>query len=212
MGLAWQESLFDDRDAVPPGEPPSGTLEVRGVRRLVLDERSWVDVGRGWYPAHGHLFDLLLDVAPWQQRERHMYDQKVLEPRLVAGWSGPELAGLPEPLEEIRGAVGRYYGADFDSVLVNLYRDGRDGVAWHGDTVRHRLDEAVVVTVALGERRRFLLRPGTSGPPVHTLSSGQGDLVVMGGRCQHEWQHTVPKSVRAGARMSITMRHSQPLR
>ncbi|MDQ1625520.1 MAG: hypothetical protein QOJ49_1018, partial [Actinomycetota bacterium] len=63
----------------------------------------------------------------------------------------------------------------------------------------------------LGERRRFLLRPGESGPAVHTLHSGQGDLVVMGGRTQHEWQHTVPKSSRAGARMSVTMRHSARL-
>ena len=96
-------------------------------------------------------------------------------------------------------------------MLVNLYRDGRDGVAWHGDTVRKTLPEAVVVTVGLGERRRFLLRPGTSGPPAVRLETGQGDLVVMGGRTQHEWQHTVPKAAKAGARMSITMRHSRPL-
>jgi alkylated DNA repair dioxygenase AlkB len=181
------------------------------VRRLVLDERSWVDVARGWYPDHAGLFDLLLRTAPWRQRERPMYDRQVLEPRLVAAWSGPDLVRLPPPLEEVRRAVAARYAADLDSVLVNLYRDGRDGVAWHGDTVRHRLDETVVVTVALGERRRFLLRPGTAGPPAHVLTSGEGDLVVMGGRCQHEWQHTVPKAARAGARMSVTMRHSRPL-
>src|SRR6185436_892514 len=137
---------------------------------------------------------------PWQQRERCMYDKKVLEPRLVAAWSGDDLARLPAQLQEIRAAVSDRYRVDFDSVLVNLYRDGRDGVAWHGDTVRKRLPEAVVVTVGLGERRRFLLRPGDSGPPALELTSGQGDLVVMGGRTQHEWQHTVPKSARAGAR------------
>jgi alkylated DNA repair dioxygenase AlkB len=209
MSLSWQQSLFDPVAATPA---PLGELAVQGVRRLPLDERSWVDVARGWYPDHAGLFATLLDVAPWQQRARHLYDHRVLEPRLVAGWSGDALAALPAPLAEIRAAVSRHYTADFDSVLVNLYRDGRDGVAWHGDTVRHRLDEAVVVTVALGERRRFLLRPGTSGPAAHTLLSGEGDLVVMGGRCQHEWQHTVPKAVRAGARMSITLRHSLPLR
>jgi alkylated DNA repair dioxygenase AlkB len=100
---------------------------------------------------------------------------------------------------------------DFDSVLVNFYRDGRDGVAWHGDTVRRRLPEAVVVTVGLGERRRFLLLPGDRGPAAVTLLSGEGDLVVMGGRCQTDWQHTVPKEAHAGARMSVTLRHSQPL-
>jgi alkylated DNA repair dioxygenase AlkB len=242
VSLSWQESLFDDpvpgtrtpreprsgtsgeprppSDAGRTGDPvpavptaaSSGQLTVHGVHRLELDERSWVDVSRGWYPDHAGLFSALLDAAPWQQRQRHMYEQRVLEPRLVASWAGDTLADLPRPLREIRTAVSRHYAADFDSVLVNLYRDGRDGVAWHGDTVRHRLDEAVVVTVALGERRRFLLRPGISGPPAHTLLSGEGDLVVMGGRCQHEWQHTVPKAARAGARMSITLRHSLPLR
>ena len=62
------------------------------------------------------------------------------------------LRRLPAQLQEVRAAVSERYQVDFDSVLVNLYRDGRDGVAWHGDTVRKRLPEAVVVTVGLGER------------------------------------------------------------
>ena len=193
-----------------PDDGPAG-LDLAGVTRLRLDGRSWLDVGRGAYRGHAALFDLLLDVAPWRQRERQMYDREVLEPRLVAGWSGDDLAALPEPVETARAALSGRYGVEFDSVLVNLYRDGRDGVAWHGDTVRKRLDACVVVTLALGERRPFLLRRGDAGPAVHRLTSGQGDLVVMGGRCQHEWQHTVPKAARAGARMSVTMRHSRPL-
>jgi hypothetical protein len=40
---------------------------------------------------------------------------------------------------------------------------------------------------------------------------GEGDLVVMGGRTQHEWHHTVPRDKRvSGARMSVTFRHSRP--
>ncbi|MDQ1641880.1 MAG: hypothetical protein QOJ90_1231 [Actinomycetota bacterium] len=202
MALAWQDTLF--------GEEPT-RLSFDRVQRLQLDERCWLDLVGSWLPGHAELFELLQDTAPWQQRERRMYDKNVLEPRLVAAWSGETLAELPAQLQEVRAAVSDRYRVDFDSVLVNLYRDGRDGVAWHGDTVRKRLPEAVVVTVGLGERRRFLLRPGESGPAVHTLHSGHGDLVVMGGRTQHEWQHTVPKSGRAGARMSVTMRHSARL-
>lgn len=210
MSLSWQEGLFAEDLGAGPAAPGDG-LDLTGLRRVDLDARSWLDVARGAYRGHGGLFDLLLRTAPWQQRERRMYDRDVLEPRLVAAWSGADLAALPAPVEAARAALSARYGVDLDSVLVNLYRDGRDGVAWHGDTVRTRLDRAVVVTLALGERRPFLLRPGDDGPPVHRLTSGQGDLVVMGGRCQHEWQHTVPKSARAGARMSVTMRHSRPL-
>lgn len=202
MTLAWQDSLFGEERAA---------LSFDGVRRIELDERSWLDLGPSWLPGHAELFAELHANALWQQRERRVYDKHVLEPRLVAAWSGVELAALPQRLQEIRTAVSQRYGVDFDSVLVNLYRDGRDGVAWHGDTVRKRLPEAVVVTVGLGERRKFLLRPGAAGPATYTLETGEGDLVVMGGRCQHEWQHTVPKAVRAGARMSVTMRHSAPL-
>ena len=202
MALAWQASLF--------GEEPAD-LDFGRVRRVRLDDRSWLDVVRGWLPRHAELFDELHSTAPWRQRERRMYDRDVPEPRLVAAWGPDDLAALPGRLEEVRQAVTARYGVDFDSVLVNLYRDGRDGVAWHGDTVRKRLPETVVVTVGLGERRRFLLRRGTSGPAALTLESGEGDLIVMGGRCQHDWQHTVPKAARAGARMSVTLRHSAPL-
>ena len=200
--VAWQDSLFAE-------EPPCLTFDR--VTRIRLDERSWLDVVPSWLPGHAALFDLLNAHAPWQRRERWMYDRTVLEPRLVASWSGAELRDLPAELREVRAAVSERYAVDFDSVLVNFYRDGRDGVAWHGDSVRKRLDEAVVVTVGLGERRRFLLRPGTAGPATVRLESGEGDLIVMGGRAQHEWQHTVPKATRAGARMSVTLRHSAPL-
>jgi alkylated DNA repair dioxygenase AlkB len=139
-----------------------------------------------------------------------MYERKVLEPRMVAGWSPAALGDLPDSLAEMRQAVSEHYRVEFDSVHVNLYRDGRDGVAWHGDNNRKTLTNPLVVTVSLGERRRFLLRPGTSGSPARSFRPGGGDLLVMGGACQHEWQHTVPKEPRgAGARMSVTMRHSR---
>lgn len=214
MGVAWQDSLFAPEGEAGVGAAGSGggaALSFDGVRRQHLDERCWLDYGPHWLPDQAALLDLLLAEAPWQQRTRWMYEGPVLEPRMVASWAGDGLAALPDRLEEIRSAMSNRYRVVFDSVLVNLYRDGRDGVAWHGDTVRHQLPAAVVVTVALGERRRFLLRPGTSGPATRVLHTGEGDLLVMGGRTQHEWQHTVPKAARAGARMSVTMRHSAAL-
>lgn len=74
-----------------------------------------------------------------------MWDTDVLELRMVAVYDGP----LPASLEQLRMVVSDRYGVVFDSCLVNLYRDGSDAVAWHGDTVRKVLRDPLVVTISL---------------------------------------------------------------
>ena len=203
--MTWQGSLFDEQEEVA-GER---RLSFDGLRRDVLDERSWLDVAPGWVPDHAALFDRLLDIAPWQQRTRTMWDAEVLEPRLVASW--PTGAPLPPEVLALTAPLAQRYGVEFDSCLINLYRDGSDAVAWHADTVRKVLRDPLVATVSLGARRSFLLRPATGGPVARRYAPGEGDLIVMGGSCQHEWHHTVPREKSAsGARMSVTLRHSRP--
>jgi alkylated DNA repair dioxygenase AlkB len=166
-----------------------------------------VDVVPGWVPDHADLFDELLEHGPWQQRTRKMWDSEVLEPRMVAGYRFP----LPPSLEELRAAVSGRYGVEFDSCLVNLYRDGNDAVAWHGDTVRKKLRNPIVVTVSLGASRRFVVRRRGGGPLLKDYAPGHGDLMVMGGAMQHDYEHAVPRQKSAsGARMSVTLRHSKP--
>ena len=202
--VAWQGALFEQ-------EPRGGRLSFDGLRREPLDERSWIDLVPGWVPGHAELFDELLAHAPWQQRTREMWDATVLEPRLVAIW--PTGATLPPQVGELAEVLSARYGIAFDSCLVNLYRDGSDAVAWHADTVRKVLRDPLVATVSLGASRSFLLRPAAGGPVARRYAPGGGDLVVMGGACQHEWVHTVPRERTAsGARMSITLRHSRPAR
>ena len=201
-GLAVQASLFG-------GDEPRVDERLRGLVRHDLDERSWLDHVPGWLTGDDTLFAELEATGPWRQRSRLMWDSVVEEPRLVAVYD--DLGALPPVLTQARLLLSSRYGVDLDSCLVNLYRDGRDSVAWHGDTVRARLPEAVVVTISLGARRAFRVRPRGGGATVLTLHPGAGDLVVMGGRTQHEWEHTVPKAARvAGPRMSVTMRHSRP--
>jgi alkylated DNA repair dioxygenase AlkB len=203
--VAWQDSLFSAADAQSPVE----RLSFAALRRDALDERSWLDVVPGWVPDHATLFDWLLEHAPWRQRSRTMWDAEVLEPRLVAAWQTGE--PLPPQVQEIVAPLAARYGVDFDSCLVNLYRDGSDAVAWHGDTVRKRLRDPLVATVSLGARRSFLLKPVGGGPVARRYRPGEGDLIVMGGACQHDWLHTVPREKTAsGARMSVTLRHSTP--
>lgn len=101
----------------------------------------------------------------------------------------------------------------FDAIGLNLYRDGRDSVAWHGDRYERERPATTVVVLSLGAPRRFLLRPAPSGAGAGRASRRSlrfdlhsGDLLVMGGTCQHTWQHSVPKVARAGPRISATFR------
>jgi alkylated DNA repair dioxygenase AlkB len=102
--------------------------------------------------------------------------------------------------------LGERYGNEFDSVGFNLYRDGRDSVAWHGDRISKNVSHPLVALVSVGEPRKFLMRPrggGASKP----FDLGGGDLLVTGGLAQREWEHSVPKVASAGPRISIAYRH-----
>jgi alkylated DNA repair dioxygenase AlkB len=200
-----QGSLFD-------GGEPEVDVSFAGLRRIDLDADSWVEHVPGWLRGSDELFAELLDTGRFDQREVWMYDRKVLEPRLTAGWSTDVgSADLPRPLQAISAALSQRYGVAFDRIWVNLYRDGGDSVAWHGDRNRHTHRNPLVATVSLGARRRFLLRP-RGGRTQHELRPGPGDLIVMGGAAQHDWEHTVPKESRVvGARMSVTLRHTAHL-
>ena len=149
------------------------------------------------------LFTLVAGAAPWGEHERYMYDRKVAEPRLTTrAWDDP-----PDPLPGMARALSEHYGEDLSSVSANLYRDGRDSVAWHGDRVGRRRAETVVAIVSLGSPRRFLLRPKGGGPS-RRLAPASGDLLVLGGTCQRTWEHSVPKCASAGPRISIMFRES----
>lgn len=203
--VSWQPSLLD-------GGPPTLDVSFRGLRRIELDEQSWVDYCPGWLAGSDAVFDQLAATAKWQQRTVTMWDHTVPEPRLTAGWS-PEDADAPDLLFEMCRLLSVRYEIGFDRVWVNLYRDGRDSVAWHGDRHRHAMTKPMVATVSLGAARSFQLRRRGTTSIAHTLRPGGGDLVVMGGECQNDWEHTVPKTARpVGARMSVTIRHSTPAR
>ena len=178
------------------------------IERIDLDSRSWVDYAPGWVRGADQLFEELAGSIDWGQRRRWMYGRELDEPRLTARFSGTG-AGWPPFLAEIRSALSSHYGIEFDSVGLNFYRDGRDSVAWHGDRIAAVIAEPLVALVSLGEPRIFRLRPssGVEGGPPRSFALGRGDLLVTGGRCQREWQHSVPKVSQAGPRISLAFRH-----
>jgi alkylated DNA repair dioxygenase AlkB len=102
-------------------------------------------------------------------------------------------------------ALSAHYGSDLSTVSANLYRDGHDSVAWHGDRIGRQRSRTIVAIVSLGSSRRFLLRPAGGGRSLR-LTPGPGDLLVLGGTCQRTWQHAVPKCAAAGPRISLMFR------
>ena len=176
----------------------------RELRRTELGLGAWVDYQPGWVTGHDALFDRLERELAWQTETRRMYDRVVQTPRLLAI---PPRTGL---VEEMRLALSARYRQELVHVTAALYRDGRDSVAWHGDTTARDLLEALVVTVSLGEPRRFLLRPaeqaGAAPRVARAWSLGRGDLIAMGGTCQRTWRHAVPKVAHAGPRIALMFR------
>lgn len=200
-----QASLLD---AVDDDRPRLGPLG--GLRRTPLTSGAWVDHLPGWVAGSDALFRELLERVPWREERRRMYDRVVEVPRLLC-WYG-EGAPLPSPvLEQARDALSAHYAAElrepFRTAGLCCYRDGRDSVAWHGDTIgRSATEDTMVAIVSLGSPRRLLLRPRGGGQTLG-FSLGHGDLVVMGGSCQRTWEHAVPKTARAvGPRVSVQFR------
>jgi alkylated DNA repair dioxygenase AlkB len=139
-----------------------------------------------------------------------MYDREVAVPRLLSFYG--ETDPLPDPvLVDARSALSAHYAAElgepFRTAGLCYYRDGRDSVAWHGDTIgRGSTEDTMVAIVSVGTPRALLLRPKGGGEIIR-YALGHGDLVVMGGSCQRTWEHAVPKTAKpVGPRVSVQFR------
>lgn len=185
--LALDTPMFDD--------------EYKKSSRYELDDGAWFEVTEGWVSGSDALFDEVRQLAPWQAHRRVMWNKVVDEPRLsTRHWTQP-----PPVVDAIAASLSRRYGRNLRSVSANFYRDGGDSVAWHGDTAGRHVATTVVAIVSLGSPRRFLLRPKGGGASIR-LQPRHGDLLVLGGTCQHTHDHAVPKMSRAGPRVSLMFR------
>ncbi len=215
--MDFQATLFaDDAAGGTPGERPAGPgtdvlggLVLDDVERLALDRGAWLDVRRGWLPLADDVLATLVREVPWRAERRQMYDRLVEVPRLLHTYMIGE--DLPHPaLTAARDALSTYYadelGEPFRTAGCCYYRDGRDSVAWHGDTIgRGSTHDTMVAIVSVGDPRRLALRPRGGGSS-RSVTMGHGDLVVMGGSCQRTWEHAVPKVAGAGPRVSVQFR------
>jgi alkylated DNA repair dioxygenase AlkB len=198
--VAWQPSLW-------AGQSTLVDASLSGLERTQLDRDSWVDHRPGWMSGSDRAFEELLRNVAWSQRRRWMYDREVDEPRLTSWQKIDEQTLLAFPwLEDARAVLSAHYGVRFDSVGINLYRDGADSVAWHRDRIPPEIADPVVALLSLGQPRTFLLRPQGGGMS-RPFRLGHGDLLVTGGQTQRRFEHSVPKVKASGPRMSIAFRH-----
>ncbi|PST83553.1 alpha-ketoglutarate-dependent dioxygenase AlkB [Pedobacter yulinensis] len=169
-------------------------------------------------PVADDLFTLLHETAPWQQRLVRMYEKDVQTPRLTA-WFGDEealevvektirpLARWTPELEALRRQLAVLAGVAFNSVLLNLYRDGQDSVAWHSDKETIMGSHPVIASVSLGQVRTFDIRRKADHADKYAVRLEHGSLLLMKGKLQQDWEHRVAKSTQQmGPRINLTFR------
>jgi alkylated DNA repair dioxygenase AlkB len=187
-------------------------------QRIELDQTSWVDVCRSWLSEPDELFVHLRDTVSWRSTQLFRYEVSVEEKRLSAGWRRGR--PLPHPvLADVTRAIQRRYKVEFEGFSMIQYRDNNDGQGFHRDTDMRWLDDTIIAVLTLGAQRPWLLRPrtnrfGLDGPgTTHDLSPASGDLLVMGGRSQADWEHSVPYLRRTqpdvGMRISLQWRFAR---
>ncbi|MGL6224028.1 MAG: alpha-ketoglutarate-dependent dioxygenase AlkB family protein [Steroidobacteraceae bacterium] len=164
------------------------------------------------------LFASLRARIQWQAEDIMIFGQRRRVPRLVA-WHGDPGTGYaysgtmhePQPwTPELRCLLDRVQaltGHPYNSVLLNLYRDGNDGMGWHADDEPELGHNPVIASVSLGATRRFKLRHRRQRDAAATIELRHGDVLLMAGTTQHTYVHAVPKTARAvGERINLTLR------
>jgi alkylated DNA repair dioxygenase AlkB len=148
-------------------EPGVGSL-AHHVQRTPLAQGAWVDLRRGWVTGADTLFERLVATVPWQAERRRMYDRTVDVPRLLSFYG--ERDPLPHHVLDVaRRALDEHYARELRESFVTAglcyYRDGRDSVAWHGDTIgRGGTEDTMVAILSVGQPRALLLRPRRAPP------------------------------------------------
>ncbi len=160
------------------------------------------------------LLQYLQSTIPWREETLTIYGKTHLSPRLVC-WFGDHaysysgtrhnpVPWLPELLD-LKQRAEIASGAKFNSVLANLYRDGRDSVGWHADDERNMGE--VIASVSLGAARNFRMRHKARKVPSLGVTLTSGSLLVMGEGMQQYWEHAIPKTAKpVGPRINLTFR------
>lgn len=194
-----------------PFADPERTLDLPGGRVRLWPAFAPAAEADRW-------LDALWTGVEWSQHHVHIAGRRIPSPRLSAwygdpgaryAYSGETYEPLPfDPvLGEIRDSVARAVGHEFNSVLLNAYRNGSDSMGWHRDDERELGPRPVIASVSLGATRRFRLRHRDASVESVALDLPHGSLLVMDRETQANWRHAVPKTRRpVGLRINLTFR------
>jgi len=162
-------------------------------------------------------FKMLLNEINWKQQAINMYGKSINFPRLTAlygdndkpySFSGIVLESESwiQPLLEIKQLIETKSSKVFNSVLLNLYRNGNDSISWHTDAEKELGRNPIIASVNFGATRKFQLRHNETNEKIE-LSLSHGSLLIMQGELQHYWQHQVPKTKQlVKERINLTFR------
>ena len=210
-----QLSLFE--------QSASQSLQMPVFERIEVPDADMLFCQDFYTPAESAGFFLrLLDEVMWQQDRMAFYGREIALPRLTA-WYGDRghtytyshIAMQPHPwtalLRDIKRKVENAVGAHFNSVLLNLYRSGKDSVSWHQDNEPELGSHPIIASVSFGETRVFQLRHRNNRAiPRLDIPLSTGSLLIMRGETQQHWQHQIPKTKRAvEPRINLTFRFIQ---
>jgi alkylated DNA repair dioxygenase AlkB len=165
------------------------------------------------------ILDELIATTPWKSEQITVWGKTYPQPRLVAwygdnaqrySYSGVTHEALPmtATLHRLRGKVEALVGVSFNSVLLNYYRDNRDGMGFHADDEPELGPCPVIASVSFGETRQFVMKHRANKDVKDVkLPLPSGSLLLMRGATQANWKHGIPKTAtKCGPRVNLTFR------
>lgn len=172
-----------------------------GLPNDVLDYRSGLFSPE---ESESYLHTFISTVA-WEQRIVTMYGKPVVTPRLTAwfgdtganyAYSGNKFNPLPwtPELLAIKDKFQPIAGIQFNSVLLNYYRDGNDSVAWHSDNEKEQGPQPMIASVSFGQVRSFDIRHKQDRARKYSVRLENGSVLLMKGDLQQNWEHRIAKS------------------
>lgn len=190
-------TLFNDTEIFASGSRGKIIFDLPDTELMLYDNFFTKEESDYYYTT-------LLNTTPWQEYAMHIYDKTVTVPRMISwyedrnnpGADGTKQNWTPELLS-IRERVEKETKVNFNCVLLNLYRNGSDGVSWHSDREQNFGKDAIIASVSFGETRMFRLRHKFNKDIAQVeIPLYHGSLLLMAGKTQSFWKHQVPKTAK----------------